>query len=133
MQYQNSIYEVMSLMHNDQSALRHRAEELSAAFNDVHEQVHSLKSGITDFATTHNATMSGFKVEMEAARALAAAFTDSISSLNVVGIATMLDSFWLITQGFGVVAVVIFVNWLAGKTAARIVAATCEHHSIELL
>lgn len=118
-------------MHGHQTALRDRAESLTAAFNDVQEQVQGLKAGITEFANAQNETIIGFKVEMEAARALAMAFSDSISSLNVVGISAILDSFWTLSQGVGVVVVVICVNWLAGKAAARIVATTCECPKID--
>jgi len=119
----------MSSMHNHQTALRDRAEGLTTAFNDVQEQVRGLQAGIAEFATTQNETMSGFKMEMEAAKALATAFGKSISSLNIIGISTILDSFWALSQGVGLVVVVAFVNWLAGKTAARIVAITCEYLS----
>jgi len=114
-------------MHHHQTALGDRAEGLTTAFNAVHEQVQGLQAGIAEFATTQNETMNGFKEEMEAARALTTAFSDSISKLNIIGISTILDSFWTLTQGVGFVFVVVVVNWLAGKTAARIVATTCEY------
>jgi len=116
----------MSAMHLHQTALGDRAERLTIAFTAVQEQVQGLQAGIAEFATTQNETMNGFKVEMEAARALTTAFHDSISKLNTIGISTILDSFWTLTQGVGVVFVVVIVNWLAGKTAARVVAITCE-------
>jgi len=113
-------------MHLHQTALRNRAEGLTTAFNAVQEQVQGLQAGIAEFATTQNETMNGFKGEMEAARALTTAFSDSISKLNIVGISTILEYLWTLIQGVGVVFVVVIVNWLAGKTAARIVAITCE-------
>lgn len=115
----------MSLMHDHQTALRDRAESLTVAFGEVQAQVLELKSGMLEFANTQNDTMSSFKVEMETARALATAFGESVSSLNIVRVFSILDSFWFVLQGLGLFAVMVVVNWLAGKTAARVVAVTC--------
>jgi len=122
----------MSSMHGHQTALRDRADGLTAAFNNVQEQVQGLQAGITEFASIQNKTMGGFMVEMETAKALAVAFGDSISNLNVVGLSTILDSFWTLTQGLSVILVVVLVNWLAGTTAAKIVATTCKYLCLEV-
>jgi len=66
--------------------------------------------------------MADFRTELEGARALAAAFTESLAGLTMGGIAGLLDSCWYVVQGLGLVVVVLFVDWLAGKTAARVVA-----------
>lgn len=116
---------MVTIMHGHQTELRDRADNLNTAFERVQQQVDGLKHNIADFAATQNETMNDFRTELEGARALAAAFTDSLSSLSTGGIAALLDSFWLLAQGFGIIAVVILVDWLAGKTAARIVAACC--------
>ena len=56
--------------------------------------------------------MADFRTELEGARALAAAFTESLAGLTTGGIASLLDPCWYVVQGLGLVAVVLFVDWL---------------------
>lgn len=114
----------MLAMHNYQTTLTSTTTDLTLAFADVHNQISSLKSGMHELATTQNETMNGFHAQLEGAQAMAAAFSDSLSNISTGGIASVLDHFWLLMQGLAIVALVIFVDWLAGKIAARIVAAT---------
>ena len=109
-------------VHTQHFDLQTRVDGLGATFNQVHDQMEGLKTNIADFASTHNETMADFRTELEGARALAAAFTESLAGLTTGGIASMLESCWYVVQGLGLVVVVLFVDWLAGKTAARVVA-----------
>jgi len=102
--------------------LQTRVDGLGATFNQVHDQMECLKTNIADFASTHNETMADFRTELEGARALAAAYTESLAGLTTGGLSGLLDSCWYVVQGLGLIAVVLFVDWLAGKTAARVVA-----------
>ena len=109
-------------VHTQHVDLQSRVDGLGTTFDQVHSQMEGLKSNIADFASTHNETMADFRTELEGARALAAAFTESPAGLTMGGIAGLLDSCWYVVQGLGLVVVVLFVDWLAGKTAARVVA-----------
>jgi len=109
-------------VHTQHVDLQSRVDGLGTTFDQVHSQMEGLKSNIADFASTHNETMADFRTELEGARALAAAFTESLAGLTMGGIAGLLDSCWYVVQGLGLVVVVLFVDWLAGKTAARVVA-----------
>jgi len=109
-------------VHTQHVDLQSRVDGLGTTFDQVHSQMEGLKSNIAEFASTHNETMADFRTELEGARALAAAFTESLAGLTTGGIAGLLDSCWYVVRGSGLVAVVLFVDWLAGKTAARVVA-----------
>lgn len=119
---QNAIYDLMLAMHTHQTMLTSTTTDLTLAFADVHNQISSLKSGMHELATAQNETMNGFHAQLEGAQAMAAAFSDSLSNVGTGGIATILDHFWLLTQGSAIVAIVLFIDWLVGKTGARIVA-----------
>jgi hypothetical protein len=123
--FQNAIYTLISSMHTHHSDLSNRADSLTTAFEAVQSQVSSLQTDLALFASSQNTTMIDFRTELEGARAIAVAFSESLSSLSVGGVAALLDSAWMAAQGVGVVLLVIAVEWIAGKLAARIVACVC--------
>jgi hypothetical protein len=123
--YQNAIYTLISSMHTQHSDLSDRADSLTTAFEAVQSQVSSLQTDLAIFAFSQNNTMNDFRSDLEGARAIAAAFSESLSSLSVSSVAAILESAWMTAQGVGIMLLVVAVHWIAGKVAARVVAAVC--------